>query len=123
MILRYNTFTIGWALLILVLTLTPGNSMPDLSIWDLLSFDRFAHLFVFAILVMFMTIGFTKQYSFLFLRFNAAKLSFLFSFGFSLIIELLQGLVPGRYAELNDVIANSAGCLTGSLIFYLIYKF
>jgi VanZ family protein len=123
MILRYNTFTIGWALLILVLTLTPGNSMPDLSIWDLLSFDRFAHLFVFAILVMFMTIGFTKQYSFLFLRFNAAKLSFLFSFAYSLIIELLQGLVPGRYAELNDVIANSAGCLTGSLVFYLIYKF
>ncbi|HXA02898.1 MAG TPA: VanZ family protein [Cytophagaceae bacterium] len=123
MILRYNIFTTAWAILILVLTLTPGQSMPDMSIWDLLSFDRFAHLFVFCVLVLLMTIGFTKQYDFLFLRFNAAKLSFLFSFGFSLIIELLQGLIPGRFAEINDVIANSAGCLMGSLVFYLIYKF
>ena len=122
MILRYNIFTIAWALLILVLTLTPGHSMPDLSIWDLLSFDRFAHLFVFCVLVFLMTIGFTKQYTFLFLRFNAAKLSFLFSFSFSLFIELLQGVIPGRSAELYDVIANSTGCLTGTLIFYLIYK-
>jgi glycopeptide antibiotics resistance protein len=97
--------------------------MPDLSIWDLLSFDRFAHLFIFCILVFLMTIGFTKQYSFLFLRFNAANISFLFSFGFSLIIELIQGAIPGRSAELYDVIANSAGCISGYLIFYLIYKF
>jgi glycopeptide antibiotics resistance protein len=123
MILRYNIFTIAWALLIVLLTLTPGDSMPDLSIWDLLSFDRFAHLFVFGVLVLLMSIGFTKQYSSLFLRFNAAKLSFLFSFGFSLIIELLQELIPGRSVEFNDLIANSTGCLTGSLVFYLIYKF
>jgi VanZ family protein len=123
MILRYNIFTIAWALLILLLTLTPGDSMPDLSIWDLLSFDRFAHLFVFGVLVLLLSIGLTKQYSSLFLRFNAAKLAFLFSFGYSLIIELLQELIPGRSVELNDLIANSAGCLTGSLVFYLIYKF
>src|SRR3954468_6345729 len=99
MILRYNIFTISWAVMILFLTLTPGHSMPDLSIWDLLSFDRFAHLFVFCVLVFLMTVGFTKQYSFLFLRFNAANLSFLFSFGFSLIIELMQEVIPGRSAE------------------------
>jgi glycopeptide antibiotics resistance protein len=122
MILRYNIFTIAWALLILVLTLTPGQSMPNLSIWDLLSFDSFAHFFVFCILVLLMTIGYTKQYTFLFLRFNAAKISLLVSFGFSLIIELLQSLVPGRFTDIYDVIANTAGCLSGSLVFYLIYK-
>jgi glycopeptide antibiotics resistance protein len=123
MILRYNIFTIAWALLILALTLTPGNSMPDLSIWDLISFDRFAHLFVFGVLVLLMSIGLTKQYTSLFLRFNAAKLAFLLSFGFSLIVELLQYLIPGRLVEINDLIANTSGCLMGSLVFYLIYKF
>jgi glycopeptide antibiotics resistance protein len=123
MILRYNFFTIAWALLILALTLTPGNSMPDLSIWDLISFDRFAHLFVFGVLVLLMSIGLTKQYTSLFLRFNAAKLAFLLSFGFSLIVELLQHLIPGRLVEINDLIANTSGCLMGSLVFYLIYKF
>jgi VanZ family protein len=123
MILRYNLFTIAWAVLILAVTLTPGASMPDLSIWDLLSFDRFAHLFVFSILVFLMTIGFTKQYTSLFLRFNAARLAFLFSFGYSLVLELLQEIIPGRSVEINDVIANSAGCLIGSLVFYLIYKY
>jgi glycopeptide antibiotics resistance protein len=123
MILRYNIFTIAWALLILALTLTPGDSMPDLSIWDLLSFDRFAHLFVFSVLVLLMTIGLTKQYTSLFLRFNAGKLAFLLSFGFSLVVELLQQIIPGRSVEINDLIANTSGCLTGSLVFYLIYKF
>ncbi|MFL5731210.1 MAG: VanZ family protein [Cytophagaceae bacterium] len=123
MILRYNLFTIAWAVLILAVTLTPGASMPDLSIWDLLSFDRFAHLFVFSVLVFLMTIGFTKQYTSLFLRFNAARLAFLFSFGYSLVLELLQEIIPGRSVEINDVIANSTGCLLGSLVFYLIYKY
>jgi VanZ family protein len=122
MILRYNIFTISWAVMILFLTLTPGHAMPDLSIWDLLSFDRFAHLFVFGILVLLMTVGFTKQYTYLFLRFNAFKLSFLFSLAFSIVIELAQSAIPGRTLEINDFIANATGCLTGSLLFYLIYK-
>ncbi len=123
MILRYNLFTIAWALLILGLTLTPGESMPDLSIWDLLSFDSFAHMFVFAILVLFMSIGLTKQYSSLFLRFNARKLSFIISLGLSLLIEILQYFIPGRSGDVFDLVANSVGCLTGSLLFYLIYKY
>jgi glycopeptide antibiotics resistance protein len=122
MILRYNIFTITWAVMILFLTLTPGHAMPDLSIWDLLSFDRFAHLFVFGILVLLMTVGFTKQYSSLFLRFNAAKLSFFFSLLFSVLIEFGQATIPGRTMEINDFIANTSGCITGSLLFYLIYK-
>jgi VanZ family protein len=108
--------------MILFLTLTPGHAMPDLSIWDLFSFDRFAHLFVFSVLVLLMTIGFTKQYSYLFLRFNAAGASFFIALVFSIAIEFSQGLIPGRTLELNDFIANTTGCITGSVLFYLIYK-
>jgi hypothetical protein len=122
MILRYNIFTIAWTIMILFLTLTPGHDMPDLSIWDLFSFDRFAHLFVFGVLVLLMTVGFTKQYSFLFLRFNAAKASFFISLLFSILIEFSQGVIPGRALEINDFIANATGCISGSLLFYLIYK-
>jgi len=122
MILRYNIFTIAWALLILGLTLTPGDAMPDLSIWDLLSFDSFAHLFVFSVLVLLMSVGLTKQYSYLFLRFNALKLSFLISLGLSFLIELLQYFIPGRSSDIIDLISDGTGCLVGTLVFYLIYK-
>ncbi|MBK6265186.1 VanZ family protein [Marivirga sp. S37H4] len=122
MFLRYNLFAILWILLILLLGLAPGESMPATNIWDFLSFDKVAHFSVFAILAFLLIIGFTKQYTFRFVRYKAEILAIVFSVIYGIAIEVAQSFIPGRGVEYADVFANSLGALSGWLIFYLIYK-
>ena len=122
MFFKYNLPGIIWALLILVLCGLPGQDFPDLSFWKLLSFDKAAHAFVFAVLVLLLIIGFKKQYSFRNLRHHAIKIATTFSILYGGLIELLQGWVfIGRSADPFDFLANTIGCFTGLLLFYMIY--
>ena len=124
MFIRYNVFTFGWLLIVLLLTLTPGESMPRGGLWtNLLSFDKIAHFFVFCILVFLMIIGFSKQYTFEKLRLNAVTYSVVFGILYGLLIEIIQYFIPGRAIEPLDILANTIGCFIGLGIFYLIYKF
>jgi VanZ family protein len=122
MFFRYNLFAILWVLLILLLGLSPGDAMPNTDVWDFLSFDKVAHFFVFSVLCLLLIIGFTKQYSFKFIKYNSQKIAVSFSVLYGLLIELGQSLVPGRGLEYADLLANTIGAITGWLIFYLIYK-
>lgn len=122
MFLRYNLFGIIWFLLILLLGLTPGESMPLTNVWDFLSFDKIAHFLVFAILCFLLILGFSKQYTFLFFRYNAILLAISISFGYGMAIELFQTLIPDRGLEFADMLANSLGVFAGWFVFYLIYK-
>lgn len=122
MFFRYNLFGILWFLLILLLGLMPGGAMPETNIWDFLSFDKIAHFSVFAILCFLLILGFSKQYSFLFIRHHAVKLSIIISLLYGTLIELLQTIIPDRGFELPDMLANTIGVFVGWLIFHLIYK-
>lgn len=123
MFFRYNFFPLAWALLMLLLTLTPGESMPETTLWDnLLSFDKIAHFFIFSVLVFLMIIGFSKQYRFHFLRANAQRVSLISGISYGIVIEIIQQFIPGRSFELADIIANTLGCAIGFSLFYLIYK-
>lgn len=122
MFLRYNLFPLCWALIILLLTLMPGSNMPDLSIWDLFSFDKFAHMLVFLVLVFTLIIGLTKQYTFAKIRKHSVAYALAFSVLYGLIIEVVQMMSPGRSFEVLDFVADTAGCLAGRGIFYLVYK-
>ena len=46
----YAALPLGWASLVLLLTLTPARNMPITPAWELLSFDTAAHAGVFAVL-------------------------------------------------------------------------
>jgi len=122
MFLRYNLFGIIWFLLILLMGLTPGESMPMTNVWDFLSFDKIAHFFVFAILTFLFTLGFSKQYTFLFFRYKAAPLAIGISILYGIIIEIGQTFIPERGLEFTDILANSLGVFAGWFVFYLIYK-
>jgi VanZ family protein len=123
MFVRYNLFGIVWAIIIFMLILMPGHNMPDTNIWSFLTFDKFAHFFVFAVLVLLLIIGYTKQYTYTLLKFNAVKSALITGIGYSLILECGQALVPERTFDLADVLANTIGCFLGSLLFYFVYKF
>jgi VanZ family protein len=122
MFFRYNLFGIVWAVIILFLTLTPGEEMPLTAVWDFLNFDKAAHFVVFAVLSFMLIVGFTKQYTYLNIRFNATKIALAACFIYGLLIELGQSLIPGRGVEYGDILANSIGALIGYGVFYVIYK-
>lgn len=124
MFFRYNLFTICWLLLILLLTLSPGDAFPETRIWtDLLSFDKVVHFLIFSILVVLMIVGFSKQYTYEWIRKRAVPLSLAISIGYGILIEAIQIPIPGRYLEGMDIVANTIGCFIGYGLFYLVYKF
>jgi VanZ family protein len=122
MFLRYNSFTIAWAMVILGLVLLPGDYMPESNYWDLFKFDKFAHMMVFAILSFLMIIGFVKQYTYRILKEEAVKYALVISVSYGIILEVLQHFIPNRTVELYDIIANTMGCFIGYGLFYLVYK-
>jgi VanZ family protein len=98
----------------------PGQQFPELG--NLFSFDKLAHTGVFAILVLLMIIGFTKQQKFSKLREKPIKYSLLISLFYASILELSQSLIPDRYANFYDMAFNILGVLVGYIFFLLIYK-
>ncbi|MFD2248489.1 VanZ family protein [Pontibacter ruber] len=111
-----------WAAVILLTTLLPSSSMPSLSIWELLSFDSFAHAGLFAILCYLMIVGMKKQFSYPQLKHSAIRVSFFTSTLFGISIELMQHyLMMGRHGDVMDVLCNTIGCLLGIVVFKWIY--
>jgi VanZ family protein len=107
----------------MILTLLPSASMPALSVWELFSFDSFAHAFMFAVLTYLMVVGLKKQYTFPRLKHYAIRTSLFVSTLFGIGIELMQHFfIPGRQGDIIDVLSNTIGCVLGVLIFRWIYK-
>ncbi|WP_445223449.1 VanZ family protein [Catalinimonas locisalis] len=122
MFLRFNFYTIVWALLILALILLPGQQMPEISVEFFLSIDKLAHAFVFCVLVLLMIVGFTKQFRYPALRNNAVRYSLIISTIYAVTLEILQFLSSERMVEFLDATANLVGCISGYLIFLAIYR-
>ena len=120
MFLKYNLYTIVWALVILLLVLMPGAQMAKADV--MFSFDKLAHAFVFFVLVFLMIVGFTKQHTFPLLRSGAVKYTLLISISYALMLEAGQLLVTGRMVEVYDAISNVSGCVLGYGFFYVVYK-
>ncbi len=120
MFFRFFAFTFLWALVILSLILMPGSQMPGFI--NLFSFDKFAHLGVFAVLCFLMIVGFTKQSTYPKLKSHAIKYSLLICICYASVLELGQSLIPDRSSNFYDMAFNLSGVLLGYLLFLLVYK-
>ena len=98
----------------------PGQQFPQLG--NLFSFDKIAHSGVFAILVLLMIIGFSKQHRFKILKGKPIRYSVLISLIYASVLELGQSLTPDRYANFYDMAFNILGVGLVYIIFLLIYK-
>lgn len=102
-----------WTVLIFVACLIPGNEIPDVKIPLA---DKWVHCIIFA------------GFSFLWLCVKHHSttlfglLMFLISVATGYSVELLQGsgITRGRSYDLNDVLADAIGSVTGIMIFFII---
>ena len=102
-----------WGVVILLLSLTPGASLP-VGIKDLLSFDKLAHAGAYLVLTGLLLWGFLQQE-----RLNR-RIEWLIVLGsalYGIFLEIAQyTFFPDRYFELFDIIANIIGSVMGLFV-------
>ncbi|TRX55574.1 VanZ family protein [Fulvivirga sp. M361] len=113
---RYLIGAVAWALLILILTLTPGKAVPDIGLFD---YDKLGHAGIFMVQSYLIIMGLYKVNP---LKGNRLKyalsgLVIVVLYGFA--IEYAQSFIPDRGMELYDAIANIIGSFFGVTLFYL----
>lgn len=101
------------ALIVLILTMMPGNSLRPLIVFPFSFVDKLAHFFVFMVLSIFLFADIKKDNKNI-SNTKALLLVFLISLFYGIIIEILQSVLTiNRSAELLDILANMLGVLTG----------
>lgn len=111
---------LAWAAVVLILTLTPAQEMPQLPPWELISFDTAAHAFVFVILAALTIFSVRRQRTWLQLHRWGYLAVFLGGVAFGLLIEVLQMTMNlGRHGEWSDALSDALGVAAGLVLGYI----
>jgi VanZ family protein len=117
--LRYCWPAILWSLIILIVTLIPGEAVPEVGIFGI---DKVVHFALFGMVMLLSSIGLKKWNDITSSSTKPFLLTALYSIGLGILIEILQLFVPGRSFSFADMIANSVGVGLGYLAFLFIQK-
>lgn len=113
----YAALPLLWAVVMLVLTLTPAQEMPRTPEWKFLSFDTAAHAGVFAVLAALSWFSLRRQGRWPALARHAGPAVLLGCVLFGGLIEVLQYVMNvGRHAEWSDLVGDSAGAALALLL-------
>jgi len=115
---KYSKITsIIWALILGILMLLPQDQIPDS---QLLSYDKLAHIAVFAVLSFLISITYLdkEKRSTTKTAFRALTISLVYSS----LLECCQYFVPGRSLDWYDFLANYTGGLVGVIIFSIFIR-
>ena len=114
---------IAWTLLIVLMTLIPGNYIPRITTFlDWLGPDKLLHLFMFGVYAYLLLEGFVRHKS-SFLRKNPVFISFLVGMVFAILTEVAQKyVIYGRNGNLYDFMADILGWAIGYLSWHLIRR-
>lgn len=116
---RYKIFTILWALVIMVLTFTPGPNLPPLPHWELISFDTFVHTVIFGVLIFLLANTLKRLDSDSFLSKYQLLVALLLAFAYGVLIEVIQPYIPGRTFDYYDILSNTIGCFIGLIVLWI----
>jgi aminopeptidase YwaD len=106
-----------WSIVMLVLTLTPAQEMPETPTWKFLSFDTAAHAGVFAVLAGLCWVALGQQRRWPALARHAGWVVFAFCVVFGALIEALQyAMHVGRHADWTDLLGDSVGAALALLL-------
>lgn len=111
---KYLWPAILWSLVILFITLTPGDKLPEVGIFQV---DKLVHFFVFGLLMFLSSYGLFRVFQERNFTTNAVTVAAVYSIGLGLLVEVLQLFVPNRSFSVADVIANTIGAGIGYLVF------
>jgi VanZ family protein len=120
-VLRFHLSGIASTLLILVLTLVPGDEMPEWNYYANINPDKIAHFALFSLLAVTNCIGFKKSYFYGRISYNPVKMVVCLSLVLAAFTELLQNRIALRSFEALDIVSNAAGVLFGTLLFRALY--
>ena len=106
----YAALPITWAIIILLLTLTPAADMPPTPEWELLAFDTAAHAGVFGLLALLSWFSLRRQTRWPRLARHLGWPLLIGNFLFGGLIELLQtSMHLGRQGDVKDLIGDTIG--------------
>ena len=106
----YAVLPLAWAVVVLVLTLTPSDEMPRTPVWELLSFDTAAHAGVFAVLAGLSWFSLHRQHRWPWLVRPVGWVVLAGSVLFGAVIEVLQMTMRlGRHGEWSDLLSDGIG--------------
>ena len=107
---------IAWLLLLIILSLTPGNNLPDFS-FELFEIDKLVHFTFYFMLMILMNLGFRTKKNEPYLK-SIVLIGVIGLFiGWS--IEYIQGeFILNRYFDYFDIVANSIGIVSGIIFYY-----
>lgn len=113
-----------WTLIIVLLTLTPGNYIPKItSFLDWLSPDKIVHLFLFGIYAILLFEGIRRQSWNLYLRKKAVFTGFWVGMVFAIFTEVMQKyVIPGRNGSYYDFLADTLGLFVGYVSWRIIRR-
>lgn len=118
--INWTWFAIAWASLILILSLLPGEDLPEINLWE---FDKLAHAIFYAILSFSTIAALRKQYPDWKNRFLSIFFAIALCIFFGLCIEVIQGtFLESRFFDIYDLVANFIGCLLGVIGIIVIFK-
>ena len=106
----YFPLGIYWVI-IFALTSFPTNALPSFGISD--KIEHLLAYFVLSILLQ-LTLHFQNKYKFL--KVKSGLYSFLICSLYGILDELHQYLIPGRYCDLLDMLANFIGITFGIIL-------
>ena len=114
---------LGWALVILVLTLLPPQALPKVPKWDLISVSSLAHVTVFLVWAFLLLYGFFRTEANFSSRAKGTWLALLLAVSYGALIEVLQGIMRlGRQPDIVDIGYNTIGAVMGILLFYFVRR-
>ncbi|GAC1368896.1 MAG: hypothetical protein NVSMB30_06170 [Hymenobacter sp.] len=106
----YAALPLGWAALVLLLTLTPADEMPRTPEWELLSFDTAAHAGVFFVLAGLSWFSLRRQRRWPGLARRSGLVVLVGCVLFGSLIEALQvAMRLGRHGEWSDLLSDGLG--------------
>jgi VanZ family protein len=114
---------LGWIIISLILTWTPGDALPKPDFLDISLTGFLAHFVMFTVFSFLLTGIFFGKGSRSVSNGKIVSTVIFWSLIFSLITETGQYFIPGRYFQWVDIIINFTGTMTGIGIFFLKFKY
>lgn len=111
-----------WTIVVIAVSLIPSSNF-DARQFDIEGIDKVIHFSMYALMTLFWSTGFKRQYKSKKIRKYAFHIAVIGGFLLSLILEVFQEIfIFSRSFDWLDLIANGIGCIFGVVVFKLIYK-